>query len=74
MQLNIPIAGSIIKTNAFSHFSRTLGTLLENGVSVLQALKIVQKTVNNVIISSEIEAARIKVTDGSNISKPLSKK
>ena len=73
VQLNIPIAGSIIKTNAFSHFSRTLGTLLENGVSVLQALKIVQKTVNNVIISSEIEAARIKVTDGSNISKPLSK-
>ena len=73
MQLKIPIAGSIIKTNAFSHFSRTLGTLLENGVSILQALKIVQKTINNIVISSEIELARIKVKDGTNISRPLSK-
>ena len=73
MQLKIPIAGSIIKTNAFSHFSRTLGTLLENGVSILQALKIVQKTINNVVISSEIELARVKVKDGTSISRPLSK-
>lgn len=73
MQLKIPIAGSIIKTNAFSHFSRTLGTLLENGVSILQALKIVQKTINNIVISSEIELARVKVKDGTSISKPLSK-
>ncbi len=73
MQLKIPIAGSIIKTNAFSHFSRTLGTLLENGVSILQALKIVQKTINNIIISSEIELARVKVKDGTSISRPLSK-
>ena len=73
MQLKIPIAGSIIKTNAFSHFSRTLGTLLENGVSILQALKIVQKTINNIVISSEIELARIKVKDGTSISRPLSK-
>jgi len=73
IQLQIPIAGSIIKTNAFSHFSRTLGTLLENGVSILQALKIVQKTINNIAISNEIELARIKVKDGTSISKPLSK-
>ena len=73
MQLKIPIAGSIIKTNAFSHFSRTLGTLLENGVSILQALKIVQKTINNIVISSEIELARVKVKDGTSISRPLSK-
>ena len=73
MQLKIPIAGSIIKTNAFSHFSRTLGTLLENGVSILQALKIVQKTINNIVISSEVELARIKVKDGTSISRPLSK-
>ena len=73
MQLKIPIAGSIIKTNSFSHFSRTLGTLLENGVSILQALKIVQKTINNIVISSEIELARVKVKDGTSISRPLSK-
>ena len=72
-QLKIPIMGKIIKTNNFAHFSRTLGTLLQNGVSILNALKIVQDTVNNVVISAEIKEARKKVTDGSNISQPLSK-
>ena len=49
------------------------GTLLQNGVPVISSLSIVEKTINNVIISSEINNARNKVTDGSSISKPLSK-
>lgn len=71
LQLRIPILGAIITTNAYAHFARTLGTLLGNGVSVLPALKIVQKTINNVVISSEIGKARDRVTDGASISKPL---
>jgi type II secretory pathway component PulF len=69
--LRIPIAGSIITANAYAHFARTLGTLLHNGVSVLPALGIVQKTIDNVVISEEIGNARQRVTDGSSISKPL---
>ncbi len=69
--LRIPIAGTIVTTNAYAHFSRTLGTLLQNGVSVLPALKIVQKTINNVIISEEIGRALGRVTDGSSLSGPL---
>lgn len=69
--LRIPIAGSIITANAYAHFSRTLGTLLQNGVSVLPALGIVQKTIDNVVISEEIGNARERVTDGSSISQPL---
>ena len=65
--------GSIIKTNAYSHFSRTLGTLLTNGVSIVPALKIVKKTINNVIISNEVDKASVKVTDGANISQTLRK-
>ncbi len=71
VQLEIPIMGAVIKTNAYAHFSRTFGTLLQNGVSILPALGIVQKTIDNVIISAEIEKARERVTDGANISKPL---
>ncbi|MDF7826842.1 type II secretion system F family protein [Pontiellaceae bacterium B12227] len=70
-QLNIPIMGGIITNNAYAHFSRTFGTLLQNGVSVLPALGIVQKTIDNVVISSEIGKARDRVTDGASISKPL---
>ncbi|MDF7800743.1 type II secretion system F family protein [Pontiellaceae bacterium B1224] len=70
-QLRIPILGDIITANAYAHFSRTFGTLLRNGVSVLPALGIVQKTIDNVVISSEIGKARERVTDGASISKPL---
>jgi len=69
--LRIPIMGAIITTNAYAHFARTLGTLLHNGVSVLPALGIVQKTINNVVISEEIGKARTRVTDGSSLSGPL---
>ncbi len=71
IQLKIPIIGNIITANAYAHFSRTFGTLLRNGVSVLPALGIVQKTIDNVIISTEIGKARDRVTDGASISKPL---
>jgi len=69
--LRIPIAGAIVTANAYAHFARTLGTLLHNGVSVLPALGIVQKTVHNVVISEEIGKARERVTDGSSLSGPL---
>lgn len=72
-QLKVPILGAVIRTNAFAHFSRTFGTLLQNGVSVLPALGIVQKTINNVVIAKEIGETRTRVTDGASISKPLSK-
>ncbi|MDX1270188.1 MAG: type II secretion system F family protein, partial [Oceanisphaera sp.] len=69
--LQIPIMGRIVTANAYAHFARTLGTLLHNGVSVLPALDIVRKTVNNVVISEEIGKARERVTDGSSLSGPL---
>lgn len=69
--LRIPIAGAIVTTNAYAHFARTLGTLLHNGVSVLPALGIVQKTISNVVISEEVGKARERVTDGSSLSGPL---
>ena len=70
-QLKVPIMGSIVSTNAYAHFSRTFGTLLKNGVSILPAMSIVEKTIQNVIIAREVGKARDRVTDGATISKPL---
>lgn len=72
LQLRVPIIKNIICANAFAHFARTLGALLNNGVPVLNALSIVEKTVDNSIIVDEIRDARERVTDGSTISGPLS--
>lgn len=69
--LRLPAVGNIVKANAFSNFAHTLGTLLANGVQVLQALSIVEDTVGNVHIAHAIRDARDKVTDGSSISRPL---
>ena len=70
--LRLPVAGSIVRANAFANFAHTLGTLLANGVQVLQALAIVEHTVDNSIIAKAIRAAKDRVTDGSTISRPLS--
>jgi type II secretory pathway component PulF len=70
--LRMPVAGNIIRANAFAGFAHTLGTLLANGVQVLQALSIVEHTVGNSIISKAIHEAKDRVTDGSSISRPLS--
>jgi type II secretory pathway component PulF len=71
LQLRIPVMRDIVACNAFSHFARTLGALLQNGVPVLKALTIVEETVGNVVIAREIHEARDRVTDGSSISGPL---
>ncbi len=70
--LRIPLVKGIVASSIFSNFARTLGTLLVNGVPVLQALGIVERTVGNVVVGKEIRNARDRVTDGTTISKPLS--
>lgn len=70
-QLRLPVVRKVARANAFAHFSRTLETLIRNGVPILRALSIVQETVGNRIIAKEIAAARDRVTDGSSISGPL---
>lgn len=69
--LRMPLVHHIVTANAFAQFARTLGSLLANGVPVLQALSIAEDTVGNIIIAEAIRDARDRVTDGSTISKPL---
>jgi len=69
--LKIPLVRGILASGIYANFARTLGTLLANGVPVLQALGIVEKTVGNTVIGAEIHKARDRVTDGTSISGPL---
>ena len=70
-KLRIPLAGNTMKAAFFAQFSRTLATLLGNGVPVLTALKIAEDTMTNLVIAREIAKARERVTDGTTISAPL---
>ncbi|MFC1497385.1 type II secretion system F family protein [Verrucomicrobiota bacterium] len=70
-RLRIPFVKGVIASGVYANFSRTLATLLANGVSVLDALTIVEQTVDNTVIGKEIRNAKQRVTDGTSISGPL---
>ncbi len=69
--LSLPIVGSLFRKLAVARFSRTLGSLLENGVSMLVALDIVRNIVGNVIIAETVEMAAKEVEKGHALGKSL---
>lgn len=71
IMLRTPLIRGVIASGVYSNFARTLSTLLANGVPVLGALGIVEKTVGNLVIGEEVRNARDRVTDGTSISGPL---
>lgn len=72
MILRLPVFGSLAQKLAVARFARTLGSLLENGVAMLSALKIVENIVGNAIISKTIDDAAIKVEKGIDLGTALS--
>ena len=69
--LKMPLVKGVVASGVYANFARTFSVLLRNGVSVLQALQIVERTVGNAVISRELHKARDRVTDGTSISGPL---
>lgn len=69
--LNLPLFGALIRMIAVSRFTRTLGTLLEGGVSTLTALDIVQNVIGNSVLVEAVRKARESVREGESIADPL---
>ncbi|MCJ7616424.1 MAG: type II secretion system inner membrane protein GspF [Desulfobacterales bacterium] len=65
--LSFPLVGTLARKLAVARFSRTLGSLLENGVPMLHALKIVKNIVGNIIISNAVEVAAKEVEGGQGL-------
>lgn len=72
-KMRAPIVGKVVKINLFGQFSRTLATLLQNGVPVLTALKITEEVIPNRILKEAIAKTREEVTDGKTIAQPLAR-
>ncbi|GBC64067.1 type II secretion system protein GspF [Desulfonema ishimotonii] len=62
--LRTPGAGALVKKLAVARFARTLGSLLENGVTMLTALDIVRNIVGNVLLADAIDKATDDVGKG----------
>jgi type II secretory pathway component PulF len=72
-KMNAPVFGRVVRLNLFGQFSRTLSTLLHNGVPVLTALKITEEIMPNRILKEAIAKTREEVTDGKTIAQPLAR-
>lgn len=71
LKLNLPVLGTVVRKAVVARFTRTLGTLVSNGVPILQALHIVRETTGNVVVSRAIAAVHTSVQEGETITAPL---
>ncbi len=69
--LNSPVLGDLLRKSAVSRFTRTLGTLISSGVSILDGLEITAKTAGNRVIHDAVMQSRQSIAGGETIAGPL---
>ena len=70
-KLQIPGLGGIVSNLAVARFCRMLGTLLGNGVPMLQSLRIAKDAAGNRVLSEAIGSAADNVSGGKSLAAPL---
>jgi len=71
--LKTPVLGDLLRKSAVSRFTRTLGTLISSGVSILDGLEITARTAGNMVIHNAVMESRASIAGGETISAPLAK-
>jgi len=71
--LSSPVIGDMLRKSAVSRFTRTLGTLISSGVSILDGLEITAKTAGNRVIHDAVMESRQSIAGGETIAAPLEK-
>jgi type IV pilus assembly protein PilC len=71
--LKAPVLGDVIRKSAVSRFTRTLGTLVSSGVSILEGLEITAKTAGNQVVHDAVMESRQSIAGGETIAAPLEK-
>ncbi|MEP0843418.1 MAG: type II secretion system F family protein [Phycisphaerae bacterium] len=70
-KLKLPFLGNVLLMVSICRFCRILGTMLHNGVPILQALKVSKDSAGNVVLAAEIEKAAENVQKGHSLAGPL---
>ncbi len=66
-----PVLGNLVRKSSIARFTRTLGTLLASGVSILEALEITAKTAGNLVVANAINKSVVSIAEGDTITGPL---
>lgn len=72
--LKLPLAGEMILNKEVANVTRTLGTLLGNGVSILSAFMIVRETVDNLVVASALSDTEEQIKQGKTLFDALERK
>jgi len=70
-KMRLPVSGEFVRKVEVARFARTLGTLTNSGVPILQALKLVTDIVGNQVIARSMTNVYNRVKEGERLSKPL---
>lgn len=70
--LKIPLLNKLIIQAAVARFCRTMGTMLQGGVPIIDSLRISREVMRNVVLEDEIKKAEGKIIEGSSLSHELS--
>jgi len=71
--LLVPVLGQLIRKTTIAKFTRTLGTLINAGVPILDAIKITSETSGNDVYAKALIAVHDSVRQGDSFSEPLRK-
>ncbi len=69
--LRLPIVGGLMRETLAARLTRTLGSLLQNGVPLIQALGIVKDALGNLAAAAAIETATVGAKGGAGLARPL---
>jgi len=73
LKLRMPIFGVLYRKAAIARFTRTLGSLFQSSVPILQALTVVEKVIGNAVIAQVIHRSKESLSQGQRLSDPLRK-
>jgi type IV pilus assembly protein PilC len=69
--LQLPLIGSLLRKVAVAKFCRTLGTLLQSGVPILESLQVVARTAGNMVIERAVLRSADSIAEGRPLAEPL---
>lgn len=71
MILKLPILGPVLQKIVVARFARTMGTLLQSGVPILDSITICAKASGNMVVEEGLLYARDRIAEGRNLADPL---
>jgi len=69
--VRIPLLGELIQKGEIARFGKTLGTLLSNGVPILQSIDVVSQTMTNEVLRQEVKKLHTNVAQGLSLTRSI---